>query len=851
DPDNGVRLWATDGSYTGTWALEDLVPGPASMYPGGIWPDGTFPTAFIATNSENENVELYSVPVGPSGYMQVPLAGCPGASTICSVKSDPNYISYVWAVTNGNISSGQGTNTISLLPDASGTMSISCQITDQFGAMVDIQRSVPIYNEIPAPASVTGPSIVCANRADLVFSVDPVPGAVGYQWAVPPGVSVKNFGPNAQSILVDWGTNGGAVTVSTITACGTSTPASLSVSVVSNAVVANAGADLAACGQIQLQANLPPSGSGTWSVVSGPNRLLSQIFEPNNPTSIFSPNLVGTYVLRWTISNACGTTCDDVQVSVSSPPTALAGPDDTALNGMPYPLGGNSPAPYTGMWSVVNGPSLSNSQFSSPSSPTSTFSADGGPGVYVLRWTIFAGCGAFFDDVALTVLGSADLELTAIVPDPNMRLAEVREFEIHLINQGPDAATASVSIGILPGARVTDIVAVNGTVAGNGLWQIPSFTGTATAFVSVRMDGPDPLAPVLFLGQVWTSDLPDPDSTPGNSQVEDDLFSMLLVPYDEVYFPDPNLRNAVINDPNIDVVDDDIITQSEAQLVTSLSVHGQNIADLTGVSAMENLTYLGASFNQITDLPDLTNLGQLVTLEISENRIASLYNFYLYLPTSIQNLFLSGNQLSEINTDLVNLVDLQALDLSSNPISTVPDIFLAFPNLQHIWLSGMGFTELPPSFFLATNLQTIVLSRNPIGNIPDLSMFPGLSLLGLDKTKMDLLPHLATNANLTVFSASGNRLENVTELVLNSSLLTNAGHFVDVSNNFLSPDDCPEITQLDARVQTSGASFLYENQGNGHVLAPEFPNWPFQPNTLMNWVQDISNEIYLYHLTCP
>jgi len=61
-----------------------------------------------------------------------------------------------------------------------------------------------------------------------------------------------------------------------------------------------------------LLANTPVIGTGAWSVISGNG---GTIAEENNPTSSFTGTVNSTYTLRWTITNSCGTSTDDVVIT--------------------------------------------------------------------------------------------------------------------------------------------------------------------------------------------------------------------------------------------------------------------------------------------------------------------------------------------------------------------------------------------------------------------------------------------------------------------------------------------------------------------------------------------------------
>jgi uncharacterized protein (TIGR02145 family) len=77
---------------------------------------------------------------------------------------------------------------------------------------------------------------------------------------------------------------------------------------------ANAGPDQTYVAGVTttLQGNTPAYGTGTWTIVSGTNGIISQ---PNNPSSLFTGTNGTTYILVWAISNTCGGTNDNVVIS--------------------------------------------------------------------------------------------------------------------------------------------------------------------------------------------------------------------------------------------------------------------------------------------------------------------------------------------------------------------------------------------------------------------------------------------------------------------------------------------------------------------------------------------------------
>jgi hypothetical protein len=81
-----------------------------------------------------------------------------------------------------------------------------------------------------SPHEIFGDTLICENATNIVYSITPVPNATGYTWTVPSG-AVITAGQNSISIVVDFGTQSGAITVTANDSCGSSIPASLIVNI--------------------------------------------------------------------------------------------------------------------------------------------------------------------------------------------------------------------------------------------------------------------------------------------------------------------------------------------------------------------------------------------------------------------------------------------------------------------------------------------------------------------------------------------------------------------------------------------------------------------------------------------
>jgi hypothetical protein len=84
-------------------------------------------------------------------------------------------------------------------------------------------------NTLPRPDPISGLSTVCAGETNVAYEISEVPEASSYEWSVPSGATILTNTGNR--ITVEFGSSPGEVTVATVNDCGTSTPSSMSVSV--------------------------------------------------------------------------------------------------------------------------------------------------------------------------------------------------------------------------------------------------------------------------------------------------------------------------------------------------------------------------------------------------------------------------------------------------------------------------------------------------------------------------------------------------------------------------------------------------------------------------------------------
>ncbi len=188
----------------------------------------------------------------------------------------------------------------------------------------------------------------CGVTTATLAGNDPQPGDNGVgtwsQLSGPNKAIIVNIHSNATIIT---GLISGVYTFRWIISGGNNvlddTESDVDVIVASLPTTVNAGADIESCfaTPMKLNGNMPRGNeTGTWSVVSefpgvpASNITFSNIHDPDAVIRGLLP--YKTYIIRWTISNSCGATSDDVKITTNvanGPKQATAGPDQCLPSG--------------------------------------------------------------------------------------------------------------------------------------------------------------------------------------------------------------------------------------------------------------------------------------------------------------------------------------------------------------------------------------------------------------------------------------------------------------------------------------------------------------------------------------
>jgi len=154
------------------------------------------------------------------------------------------------------------------------------------------------------------------------------------------------------------------------------------------------------------------------------------------------------------------------------------------------------------------------------------------------------------------------------------------------------------------------------------------------------------------------------------------------------------------------------IKEAKDSGATELELNNKNIADLSPLAGLTNLTRLYLYSNNISDLSPFAGLTNLTRLYLGDNNFADLTP--LAELSSLTSLYLEQNNISDL-TPLAGLTNLKQLSLNGNNISDLAPL-TGLTNLELLFLENINISEsqkaileeaLPYTFITADNFTLI------------------------------------------------------------------------------------------------------------------------------------------------
>jgi Leucine-rich repeat (LRR) protein len=227
----------------------------------------------------------------------------------------------------------------------------------------------------------------------------------------------------------------------------------------------------------------------------------------------------------------------------------------------------------------------------------------------------------------------------------------------------------------------------------------------------------------------------------------------------------------------------------------------QQLTELPDLSSLINLIELSLRNNKLTKLPDLSSLVNLTYLDCSRNSIRELPDL-----SSLVNLNCSYNQL----TELPSLINLIYLDCIKNSIKELPNLSLAV-NLKELHCSCNQLTKLPDLSSLV-NLTGLYCSKNQLVELPDVSSLINLKHLFCSQNQLVELPDLSSLVNLEILHCYQNLITRIPQNVISCRRL----EYFNYNNNPIDyiPPNIQRFIERMRNIETVGN--IYDDSQSVH-----------------------------------
>ncbi len=163
----------------------------------------------------------------------------------------------------------------------------------------------------------------------------------------------------------------------------------------------------------------------------------------------------------------------------------------------------------------------------------------------------------------------------------------------------------------------------------------------------------------------------------------------------------------------------DIAVLSNISSLEVLELHNNRISSVEDLAQLEMLRELNLAGNRIEDISpiigDVFSLDTLEILNLSDNQIIDIGMFWLWENGNLRELYLGGNQITEIHS-IYGLENLEVLDLSNNDIIDMGVFKGITNNIRELKLNGNRITDID-NLEDMTSLEKLYLHDNQIINI--------------------------------------------------------------------------------------------------------------------------------------
>ncbi|XP_022902099.1 chaoptin-like [Onthophagus taurus] len=257
--------------------------------------------------------------------------------------------------------------------------------------------------------------------------------------------------------------------------------------------------------------------------------------------------------------------------------------------------------------------------------------------------------------------------------------------------------------------------------------------------------------------------------------------SCIAVPFFKLpNLPEGDIKQLEVAGSNVPALEAESLAGCQVHSLTLSNNHLQHVAERAFSSMSSSLKSLDLSYNELDAVPfqALKELRNLQWINLHGNRIQSISGDWSHVRTTLMNLFLGENDITEIPNDAIltkshhglhQFKSLVWLNLDGNRISKIHKNSLP-PTLQTVSLSHNLIEDFPVEIILnLPRLQWLYLRGNHIRNFPVRSFHRKLWLEKIDLGENYLTSLREEPFNNSVFIRDLNLAFNEIKVIVNKS----------------------------------------------------------------------------------
>ncbi|MBI4929768.1 MAG: PKD domain-containing protein, partial [Bacteroidetes bacterium] len=213
--------WTLPGGWTGS-STTNSINTTAGNTSGNV-------TVTASNTCGTSPVRTLSVTVNPVPAQPASISGnttiCGGTTNTYSITPVSGATAYTWTLPGGWTGTSTSNSISATANNASGTITVTAD--NACGSSPTQSLAITVLSIPVQPGAISGNTTVCQGTANT-YSISAVSGATNYSWTLPGGWTGSSV---TNSITTTVGATGGTISVSAANSCGSSSAATLTVTV--------------------------------------------------------------------------------------------------------------------------------------------------------------------------------------------------------------------------------------------------------------------------------------------------------------------------------------------------------------------------------------------------------------------------------------------------------------------------------------------------------------------------------------------------------------------------------------------------------------------------------------------